>query len=137
MTFSIEFHQKFHYQQNKRGGFIPVTLVAGEGQTTCGAKLDLGADCCYFSREHAEELGLQVTAGVPLRVETNHPDQPMIFYGHEIKIQALGYDIDSLVYFWEQYRLPRNLLGRAGWINRFRLGIIEHDSELYISHYDE
>ena len=55
----------------------------------------------------------------------------MIFYGHEIKIQALGYEIETTVYFWEHYRLPRNLLGRAGWINKFRLALIEHDLELY------
>jgi hypothetical protein len=61
----------------------------------------------------------------------------MIFYGHEIKIQALGYEIETTVYFWEHHRLPRNLLGRAGWINKFRLGLIEHDLELYLSHHDE
>jgi len=50
----------------------------------------MGADFCYFSREHAEEIGQQVEEGTGLRVETNKPDQPMIFYGREIKIQALG-----------------------------------------------
>jgi hypothetical protein len=53
-----------------------------------------------------------------LRIETNRPEQPMIFYGHEIKIQALGYEIETTVYFWEHHRLPRNLLWRAGWINQ-------------------
>jgi hypothetical protein len=89
------------------------------------------------SREHAEEIGLQVEEGTALRVETNRPEQPMIFYGHEIKIQALGYEIETTVYFWEHFRLPRNLLGRAVGINKFRLALIEHDMELYLSHYDE
>jgi len=44
----------------------------------------------YFSREHAEEIGLLVEEGTVLRVETNEPEQSMIFYGREIKIQALG-----------------------------------------------
>jgi hypothetical protein len=137
MTYPLEFKQKFVYQENERGIFIPVTLVYGAKTTTCGAKLDTGADFCYFSREHAEEIGLQVEEGTVLRVETNRPEQPMIFYGHEIKIQALGYEIETTVYFWEHHRLPRNLLGRAGWINKFRLALIEHDLELYLSHHDE
>jgi hypothetical protein len=40
MTYSLEFNQKFVYQINKRGIFIPVTLVSGVETTTCGAKLD-------------------------------------------------------------------------------------------------
>ena len=137
MTYPLEFKQKFVYQENDRGIFIPVTLVCGAETTACSAKLDTGADFCYFSREHAEEIGLQVEEGTVLRVETNNPGQPMIFYGHEIKIQALGYEIETTVYFWEHHRLPRNLLGRAGWINKFRLALIEHDLELYLSHHDE
>jgi predicted acyl esterase len=30
-----------------------------------------------------------------------------------------------------------DLLGRAGWINKFRLVLIERDLELYLSHHDE
>lgn len=137
MTYSLEFNQKFVYQKNKRGIFIPVTLLSGTMTTTCGAKFDPGADFCYFAREHAEELGLQVETGSLIRVGTNQPGQPMIFYGHEIKIRTLGYEIEAVIYFWEHYRLPRNLLGRAGYINKFRFGLIEHDLELYLSHYDE
>lgn len=137
MTHSLDFHQKLAYQKNKRGIFIPVTLVSGEKMTTSGAKLDTGADFCYFSREHAQELGLALEEGAQLQVETNKPGQPLIFYGHEVRIQSLGYEIEAMVYFWENYRLPRNLLGRAGWTNKFRIGLIEHDLELYLSHHDE
>ena len=79
MTYPLEFKQKFVYQENERGIFIPLTLVYGAKTTACGAKLDTGADFCYFSREHAEEIGLQVEEGTVLRVETNRPEQPMIF----------------------------------------------------------
>jgi hypothetical protein len=79
MTYPLEFKQKFVYQENERGIFIPVTLVQGAETTVCSAKLDTGADFCYFSREHAEEIGLQVEEGTPLRVETNRPENSMIF----------------------------------------------------------
>ncbi len=38
------------------------------------------------------------TINTKFYVETNRPEQPMIFYGHEIKIQAIGYEIETTVY---------------------------------------
>jgi hypothetical protein len=87
MTYPLEFKQKFVYQENERGIFIPLTLVYGAKTTACGAKLDTGADFCYFSREHAEEIGLQVEEGTVFRVETNRPEQPKIFYGQRSKFK--------------------------------------------------
>jgi hypothetical protein len=37
MTYPLEFKQKFVYQENERGIFIPLTLVYGAKTTTCGA----------------------------------------------------------------------------------------------------
>src|SRR5262249_3213474 len=99
MTYPLEFKQKFVYQEKERGIFIPVTPVRGAETTACGAKLDTGADFCYFSREHAEEIGLQVEEGAVLRVETNRSEHPMIFYGHEIKIQAVSIKKSVRLYF--------------------------------------
>ena len=47
--------------------------------------------------------------------------------------------------FWAQVQISgaalqistKTLLGRAGWINKFRLALNEHDLELYLSHHDE
>jgi len=50
MTYPLEFKQKFVYQENERGIFIPLTLAYGAKTTACGAKLDMGADFCYFVR---------------------------------------------------------------------------------------
>ncbi|MBO0862764.1 MAG: hypothetical protein J2P21_30565 [Chloracidobacterium sp.] len=35
------------------------------------------------------------------------------------------------------YQNNKLIIGLAGWINQFRLALIEHDLELYLSHYDE
>jgi hypothetical protein len=32
--------------------------------------------------------------------------------------------------------IKKNLLGRTGWLNRIRLGIVDHDRELYLAPYD-
>jgi hypothetical protein len=37
MTYPLEFKQKFVYQENERGIFIPVLLICGTKSTACGA----------------------------------------------------------------------------------------------------
>jgi hypothetical protein len=45
--------------------------------------------------------------------------------------------MESFVYFSEIENLPRNLLGREGWLQLVRLAIIDYDEVLYISPYNE
>ena len=51
-------------------------------------------------------------------------------------VDTLGLRFDSVVYFFEATAIQRNLLGRAGWLDRVRLGIVDHDSLLLIASYD-
>jgi hypothetical protein len=41
-----------------------------------------------------------------------------------------------MVYFFGDERINKNLLGRAGWLDRIRLGLVDHDGELYLASYD-
>ena len=43
--------------------------------------------------------------------------------------------MQSVVYFAKYPGLPRNLLGRQGWLRNLRLGVIDYDNLLYLSHY--
>ncbi len=52
-------------------------------------------------------------------------------------LSVLGTDLEVMVYFAEEYGFQRNVLGRKGWIEHLRLGLIDHDCELYLSRYDE
>lgn len=61
----------------------------------------------------------------------------MIFYGHEISLRVLGAELVAVVFFWEHPHLPRNLLGRVGFLNQLRIALIEHDQQLFLSHYDD
>jgi hypothetical protein len=40
------------------------------------------------------------------------------------------------VYFFADERINKNLLGRVGWLDRIRLGLIDHDGVLYVASYD-
>ena len=42
----------------------------------------------------------------------------------------------SLVYFAKYPGLPRNILGRQGWLRNLRLAVIDYDNLLYLSAYD-
>ena len=57
-------------------------------------------------------------------------------FGHVVELQVLGLTFESLVYFFADERINKNLLGRAGWLDRIRLGLVDHDGELYLAAYD-
>jgi hypothetical protein len=42
-----------------------------------------------------------------------------------------------MVYFAEDEESSRDVLGRNGWIRKFRLGVVDYDSLLYLGQYDE
>ena len=52
-------------------------------------------------------------------------------------MESLGLRLQALVYFAESDVVRRNLLGRQGWLQLIRLGIVDYNSELYLSLYDE
>ncbi len=61
----------------------------------------------------------------------------MIAYGHEVTLETLGIEFYTTVYFSEFKNLPRNLLGRQGWLRLVQLAIVDYDSEIYLSAYNE
>jgi hypothetical protein len=58
-------------------------------------------------------------------------------YGHWLGLAVLGVEVNALVYFYEEPAIARNVLGRSGWLDRVRLGLVDYDSLLYLSAYDE
>jgi len=58
-------------------------------------------------------------------------------YGHALILEALGYSFDVTVYFAAHAGFTRNVLGRRGWLDQVRLGLIEYESKLYLSRYSQ
>jgi hypothetical protein len=58
-------------------------------------------------------------------------------FGHELTMSVLGIENSSMVYFFADPNITKNVLGRQGWLDRIRLGLIDHDQKLYLSAYDE
>jgi len=114
---------------------LAVTLISGDEVIKTDAFLDTGATCCIFKREIAITLGIDVEAGASMRVGT--VTGGFDAYGHTLTLETLGYSFAVMVYFAAHDGLPRNVLGRRGWLDQVRLGLVDHDGRLYLSRYDD
>ena len=99
------------------------------------AKVDTGADYCVFSRGYAEALLIDVDTGIAQRFSTAAGE--FRAFGHEVRLEVLGIGVGVIVYFYENPESTRNVLGRNGWLNQVRFGLVDYDSLVYFSHYDE
>ncbi len=57
-------------------------------------------------------------------------------FGHEVEISVFGVMTVSTVYFFAAASINKNVLGRVGWLNRVRLGLVDHDTTMYLAPYD-
>jgi hypothetical protein len=99
------------------------------------AKVDTGASLCIFQREYAEQLGIDVESG-QLQVVSSVNGQFEV-YGHTVTLTCLDWEFETTVYFAAVADFTRNVVGRSGWLEHFRLGLIDHDEVLFLSHYDD
>ena len=135
MQFSLAFHTRHLYQASGPGVNVPVALSDGSVSVQLFAKVDTGAEYCFFERGFAEALGIEVESGAPLDCAT----LTGVFraYGHELTLVTLGVEVHSIVYFYADSHFVRNVLGRNGWLNRVRLGLVDYDSAVYVSDYND
>ncbi len=96
--------------------------------------MDTGASFCIFGTEIAEALGLDLASGIRKRFQT--ANSGFEAYGHGVEIHAFGVATHSLIYFFAGPLIDKNVLGRTGWLDRIRLGLIHHDNKIYLASYD-
>ncbi len=117
---------------------MPVVLRSGVNEVQVAASVDtLGASFCVFGTEiTAEALGLDLTSGIRKRFRTANSEFDA--YGHGVELHALGVATHSLIYFFADPMIDKNVLGRSGWLDRVpcRIGLIHHDSKIYLAPYD-
>ena len=135
MPFQLSFSRREKYSSLATGINLETTLRFGDLFINCEAKVDTGAEVCLFQRAVGEALEIPIENGVKKRLETL--TGVLTAYGHEVVLEVLGLKSQTVVYFAESDGVKRNLLGRQGWLQLIRLGIVDYDSELYLSLYDE
>lgn len=109
-------------------------LTHGEKSLRVAAKVDTGVQVCLFAQEVGLRLGLAVEQGTPIVLSSISGS--MDAFGHDIFLQAGELAFESRVYFAKYPGLPRNVLGREGWLRNLRMAVIDYDSLLYLSAYD-
>ena len=134
MTHSLSFDVEHDYSGLAVSAFL-LRCVTAKDKVTFPADVDTGSTFCIFDRGHAETLGLSVESGEPTRFRT--VTGSFDAYGHTVTLETLGYSFDVTVYFAAHESFSRNVLGRRGWLDHVRLGLIEYESKLYLSRYSE
>lgn len=127
------FEHEYQYDSVNGGITIPTLLRAGVLSTECLAKVDPGAEDCLFARRYADDLGLEVERGYRLSLSTLTTS--FIAYGHDVTLETLNVVVDVMVFFPESYEINRNLLGRNGWLQHVKLGLVDYEERLYLSRY--
>lgn len=134
MAYQLDFDRVVRDDLHRDGIFLPVTLHRGTDRNHIEAQIDTGASCCIFGREVGESLGLDIESGFLQEIKT--VTGVFTTYGHTVTVSVLGFDYEAVVYFAAVEGFTRNVLGRSGWLDRVRLGIVYHDSEVYLSSYE-
>lgn len=130
LSFRIEYRYK-----EEPGILLPVALRYAGHETDFFARVDTGASFCIFQRLHAETVGIVVESGVSTRIST--VTGGFLAYAHRVSLAVLGIEVEATVYFAEDPAMPRDVLGQTGWLDRMRLALVDHDRQLYLSHYDD
>jgi hypothetical protein len=52
-----------------------------------------------------------------------------------VTIEVLGIRSEATVYFAADEQFTRNVLGRTGWLDRVKLGLIDYEAKLLLSAY--
>jgi hypothetical protein len=122
-----------HRYASADGIEVPTELRVGAQRVGLIARLDTGAAHCIFERRYAEELELDVESGRSERFRTMTGS--FMAYEHEVTLRTLGIEFVSAVFFAEDPAFNRNFVGRSGWLDRLRVGIIDYDRLLFLSAY--
>ncbi len=134
MPEQLIFDIKHVYPDNSDGITLKTVLAFGNKVVRTEAKVDCGAQFCIFSREVGLNLGLDIESGIYKLMGSL--TGTLDTFGHEVTIEVHGITVHSTVYFAKYPNLPRNLLGRNGWIRNLRLGLVDYDNTIYLSPYD-
>ena len=132
MAFRVSFSRRHSYAGPGDTITIPVVLYVGEERADLVASLDTGASYCLFQRKYAEVLGIEVERGVPMSFAT--ANSRFEAFGHEVTIGTLDLEVHSLVFFFADANIVKNVLGRHGWLDRLNVGIVDHDRSSTATH---
>ena len=133
MTETFTFDKTHYYSTFKPGITLTAILHHGQESVECEARLDTGSSHCIFKRAHGELLGIDIESTTAENIAT--VTGSFQAYPHTITIEVLGIRSEATVYFAAHEQFTRSVLGRTGWLDRVKLGLIEYEAKLLLSPY--
>jgi hypothetical protein len=136
MAHTLSFSLVQNLVQDETGLVVTVSLIAGDQELELDAYLDTGATYCVFPRWVGASLGIDVDAGEETRLGTG--GGPLVCYLHylTLRIGSLYFEAAPIC-FTKFDGFPRCLLGRGGWLQKVRLGLVTYEDQLYLGLFDE
>ena len=129
-TYSLDFTIRHSYA-SQSAITLPITLISDLSiYVDLLAKMDTGSTFCIFERRYADLLKLNLTAGIPQKVSTAMGTFQS--YGHDVALSVFDFEWQAIVYFAEPESFSLNVLGRVGFLDRVRLGILDYEELLYL-----
>ncbi|CAN5438172.1 hypothetical protein BH10ACI1_BH10ACI1_14220 [soil metagenome] len=131
----LDFEKLVHYNAGEIGITVDINLKFSDKSVSFPAKIDTGSSLCIFERKHAKELGLEVESGLFQRVGT--ATGTFVVFGFRVLLEIEDFQFESLVYFAEDENIRRNVLGRRGWLELVKIGLVDYEGKLYLSRYSD
>ena len=98
------------------------------------ATVDTGSKFCIFQRRYARLLGFDLETGTKVRIRTAAGS--FVAYGHEVNLAVSNMEWSAVVYFADEENSPVNVLGRVGFLDRLRIGVVDYEQVLYLGPHD-
>jgi len=135
VTHKIVYRHRMEYDTKVAGVVLPVTLLANDRVAAVNAAVDTGSTLCVFQHEIAERLGIMVEGGVEDYVSAM--GTIIKVYGHEVTLVLEDLSMDLMVYFPAYQHIPRNLLGRQGFLQRMLFGLDDYEGVVYFGYHGD
>lgn len=132
---TLRYAHLHEYDPGQSGISVPIILALGERRAKVSAKLDTGSTFCVFEREIGEDLGLVIESGTAEWIAT--ATGRFQAFGHTVALLVFDFQLEVTAYFTAQPNFGRNVLGRYGWMQQLRIGIVDYDGQLYVGRYDD
>jgi len=132
----LTFSEQFRYADDEEGITFEIFLSSDlSNHIPVDARLDIGSTFCIFQRYYANLLDFDVESGELKRIRT--ATGSFTAYGHEVTMTVGDLQWQAVVYFAADENFPVNVVGRIGFIDRLRVGLVDYEQLLYLSAYNE
>lgn len=134
-AFALSFLNRIFYDHHPDITFS--IFLSGDSQNFVPIKvnLDTGSTFCVIQRQFAEALGIEVEDGTPQRMRA--ATGSFLAYGHTLTLAIEGIEWQATIFFAEDEYFLVNVVGRVGFLDRLRIGLVDYEQTFYLSAYDD